>query len=74
MIGKEPLIEIALELEKIALNDEYFIKRKLFPNVDFYSGVIYKSMGILYIINSDYYNLCKDFHWICFQFYFQFLE
>jgi len=44
-LGKEPLVDIALELEKIALNDEYFIKRKLFPNVDFYSGVIYRAMG-----------------------------
>ena len=35
-----------MELEKIALNDEYFIKRKLYPNVDFYTGVIYKAMGI----------------------------
>lgn len=43
--GKEPLIEIAMELERIALSDEYFIKRKLYPNVDFYSGVIYKAMG-----------------------------
>jgi citrate synthase len=39
ILGKEPLIEIAIELEKIALNDEYFIKRKLYPNVDFYTGV-----------------------------------
>ena len=45
ILGKEPLIEIAVELEKIALTDEYFIKRKLYPNVDFYSGVIYKAMG-----------------------------
>jgi citrate synthase len=43
--GKEPLIEIALELEKIALEDEYFITRKLYPNVDFYSGLIYRAMG-----------------------------
>ena len=40
------LLQIAVELEKIALNDDYFIKRKLFPNVDFYSGIIYKAMGI----------------------------
>lgn len=40
-----PLLEIALELEKIALEDEYFIKRKLYPNVDFYSGLIYQAMG-----------------------------
>lgn len=43
--GKEPLIEIAMALEKIALNDPYFIERKLYPNVDFYTGVIYKAMG-----------------------------
>jgi len=41
-----PLLEIAMELEKIALHDEYFIERKLYPNVDFYSGIIYKAMGI----------------------------
>jgi citrate synthase len=41
-----PLLQIAMELEKIALNDEYFIKRKLYPNVDFYSGIIYQAMGI----------------------------
>lgn len=46
LVGKEPLVEIAMELEKIALNDEYFIKRRLYPNVDFYSGVIYKALGI----------------------------
>jgi citrate synthase len=43
--GKNPLLEIALELEKIALQDEYFVKRKLYPNVDFYSGLIYEAMG-----------------------------
>jgi citrate synthase len=43
--GKNPLLDIALELEKIALEDEYFIKRKLYPNVDFYSGIIYQAMG-----------------------------
>jgi len=43
--GKNPLLEIAIELETIALNDEYFIKRKLYPNVDFYSGLIYQAMG-----------------------------
>ena len=43
--GRNPLIDIALELEKIALEDEYFVKRKLYPNVDFYSGIIYQAMG-----------------------------
>ena len=44
--GKNPLLEIALELERIALEDDYFIKRRLYPNVDFYSGLIYQSMGL----------------------------
>lgn len=44
--GRNPLLDIALELEKIALQDDYFIKRKLYPNVDFYSGLIYQSMGL----------------------------
>ena len=43
--GKNPLLDIALELERIALEDDYFISRKLYPNVDFYSGLIYESMG-----------------------------
>jgi citrate synthase len=42
----EPLLKIAMELERIALSDEYFIERKLYPNVDFYSGIIYRAMGI----------------------------
>jgi citrate synthase len=42
--GRNPKLDIALELERIALNDEYFIKRKLYPNVDFYSGLIYQAM------------------------------
>jgi len=43
--GLDPKLEIALELERIALEDEYFVSRKLYPNVDFYSGLIYKAMG-----------------------------
>lgn len=43
--GRNPLLDIALEVERIALEDEYFIKRKLYPNVDFYSGIIYQAMG-----------------------------
>jgi citrate synthase len=42
--GKDPLLDIALELERIALEDEYFVKRRLYPNVDFYSGIIYQAM------------------------------
>jgi len=43
--GKNPLLEIAMELERIALQDDYFVKRRLYPNVDFYSGLIYQAMG-----------------------------
>ncbi len=43
--GKSPLLDIALKLEEVALSDEYFISRKLYPNVDFYSGLIYQAMG-----------------------------
>ncbi len=45
LTGKNPKLEIALELERIALEDDYFVKRKLYPNVDFYSGLIYQAMG-----------------------------
>jgi len=44
--GKNPLLDIATELERIALEDDYFISRKLYPNVDFYSGLIYEAMGL----------------------------
>jgi citrate synthase len=43
--GKNPLLDIALKLEEVALGDEYFVSRKLYPNVDFYSGLIYQAMG-----------------------------
>jgi len=43
--GRNPKLDIALELERIALEDDYFVKRKLYPNVDFYSGIIYQAMG-----------------------------
>jgi len=42
--GSDPMLDLALELERIALEDEYFVKRKLYPNVDFYSGIIYRAM------------------------------
>lgn len=62
VLGKEPLIEVAQALEKAALSDEFFITRKLYPNVDFYSGLIYKAMGFpkdmfpgtLLFINHDW--------------------
>jgi len=44
--GRSPLLDVALELERIALEDEYFVSRKLYPNVDFYSGLIYEALGL----------------------------
>ena len=44
--GRNTLLDVALELEKIALEDEYFVSRKLYPNVDFYSGLIYEALGL----------------------------
>ncbi len=46
VVGRNPLLDIALELEHIALEDDYFIERKLYPNVDFYSGLIYQAMRL----------------------------
>ena len=46
LTGRNPLLDIALELEKIALEDDYFVSRKLYPNVDFYSGLIYQALGL----------------------------
>jgi citrate synthase len=46
VVGRNPLLDIALELEQIALEDEYFVERKLYPNVDFYSGLIYQALGL----------------------------
>ncbi len=43
---KDPLLDIAKRLEEAALNDPYFVERKLYPNVDFYSGILYRAMGI----------------------------
>ena len=43
--GRDPLIEIALELERVARSDDYFVSRKLYPNVDFFSGLVYRAMG-----------------------------
>ena len=45
-VGKNPLIDIAVELERIAMEDDYFVSRRLYPNVDFYSGIIYQAMGL----------------------------
>jgi citrate synthase len=63
-IKNDPLLEIAVELEKIALNDEYFITRKLFPNVDFYSGIIYKALGIPSNLFTVIFAIARSAGWV----------
>ena len=63
-IKDEPLLEIALELEKIALNDDYFIEKKLFPNVDFYSGIILKAMQIPTSMFTVLFAVARTIGWI----------
>jgi citrate synthase len=63
-VHDEPLLEIALELEKIALEDEYFIEKKLYPNVDFYSGIIFKAMGIPTTMFTALFAVARTVGWI----------
>ncbi len=63
-IKHDPLLSIAVELEKIALNDEYFIERKLFPNVDFYSGIIYKALGIPSNLFTVIFAIARSAGWV----------
>jgi citrate synthase len=62
--GNNPLLEIARELERIALSDDYFIQRKLFPNVDFYSGIILEAMGIPTRMFTAIFALARTVGWI----------
>ncbi len=62
--GGNPLLDIALELEKIALEDEYFVKRRLYPNVDFYSGLIYQSMGLPTSIFTVLFAIARTAGWL----------
>ncbi len=63
-IKDDPLLHIAVELERIALSDEYFIQRKLFPNVDFYSGIIYKALGIPSSLFTVIFAIARSAGWI----------
>ena len=62
--GKNPLLDIALELERIALEDEYFITRKLYPNVDFYSGLIYQAMGFPVEMFAVLFAIARTVGWV----------
>jgi citrate synthase len=63
-IRDEPLLDLAMELERIALEDEYFVKRKLYPNVDFYSGIILKAMGIPTSLFTVLFAVARTAGWI----------
>jgi citrate synthase len=63
-ITNEPLLDIAMELERIALEDEYFIERKLYPNVDFYSGIIFKAIGIPVSMFTVLFAVARTAGWI----------
>ena len=60
----EPLLKLAIELEKIALEDPYFIERKLFPNVDFYSGIILRAMGIPTDLFTVLFTVARTVGWL----------
>jgi citrate synthase len=62
--GRNPKLDIAIELEKIALEDEYFVKRKLYPNVDFYSGIIYQAMGFKTEMFTTLFALPRTVGWL----------
>ncbi len=60
----DPLFKIAMELEKIALEDEYFVNKKLYPNVDFYSGIILRAIGIPENMFTVIFALARSVGWI----------
>src|SRR5690606_1297631 len=63
-IKDDPLLDIAMELERIALSDEYFIERKLYPNVDFYSGITLKAMGFPVSMFTVLFAVARTVGWI----------
>ena len=63
-VHDEPLLKLAIELERIALSDPYFVERKLFPNVDFYSGIIFRAMGIPTSMFTSLFALARTVGWI----------
>ena len=64
IMGRNPMIDIALECEKIALNDDYFVTRRLYPNVDFYTGLIYQSMGFPVTMFPVLFAIARTSGWI----------
>ena len=63
-VKNEKIFELAMELEKVALSDEYFIKRKLYPNVDFYSGIVLSALKIPREMFTVIFSLARTIGWI----------
>ena len=63
-IHDEPLLALAMELERIALEDEYFVERKLYPNVDFYSGIIFRAIGIPETMFTVLFAVARTVGWV----------
>ena len=63
-VKDDPLLDVALELERIALHDEYFIEKKLYPNIDFYSGITLKAMGFPTSMFTVLFALARTVGWI----------
>ena len=63
-IKDDPLLDVAMELEKIALNDEYFIEKKLYPNIDFYSGITLNAMGFPTTMFTVLFALARTVGWV----------
>jgi citrate synthase len=63
-INDEPLLDLAMGLERIALEDEYFVEKKLYPNVDFYSGIIFKALGIPASMFTVLFAVARTVGWI----------
>ena len=63
-INDDPLLDVAMELEKIALNDEYFVEKKLYPNIDFYSGITLKAMGFPTTMFTVLFALARTVGWV----------
>src|SRR5690606_10943121 len=63
-VKNEPLLDLAMELERIALEDDYFIEKKLYPNVDFYSGIILRAMGFPTSIFTVLFAIARTVGWV----------
>jgi citrate synthase len=63
-VSDDPLLEVAMELERIALNDEYFIEKKLYPNIDFYSGITLKALGFPTNMFTVLFSVARTVGWV----------